>query len=105
METISRTSWIEKTPGVCGGDARIRKTRITVAGLVERRAHGLLDAEILERLPTLTEADLSAAWQYYEQHRDEIDQAIRQDAEAKTTTAGTLIRRPTRGLGARRGTA
>ena len=82
METVSRTSWVEKTPGVCGGDARIRKTRITVAGLVERRAHGLSDAEILDRLPGLTEADLSAAWGYYERHRDEIDEAVRENAEA-----------------------
>lgn len=81
METVSRTSWIEKTPGVCGGDARIGKTRITVAGLVERRTHGLSEAELLQRLPSLTEADLCAAWEYYEQHRDEVDQAIRENAE------------------------
>src|SRR5207245_7703175 len=49
VETVSRTSWVAKTPGVCGGDARIRKTRITVAGLVERRAHGLSDAEKIGR--------------------------------------------------------
>jgi uncharacterized protein (DUF433 family) len=61
-------SWVEKRPGVCGGDARIRKTRITVWGLVERRNQGLSNAEILARLPDLTEADLDAAWNYYTQH-------------------------------------
>jgi uncharacterized protein (DUF433 family) len=81
VETVSRTIWVEKTPGVYGGDARIRKTRITVAGLVERRTHGLSDAEILQHLPSLTEADLCAVWEYYEQHRDEVDQAIRENAE------------------------
>jgi uncharacterized protein (DUF433 family) len=78
----SPVSWVEKTPGVCGGDARIRQTRITVWGLVERRHFGLSDAEILERLPGLIPADLNVAWEYYEQHREEIDQAIHENAEA-----------------------
>jgi uncharacterized protein (DUF433 family) len=77
----SPTSWVEKTPGVCGGDARIRATRITVRGLVERRAWGLSDAEILEHLPGLTQPDLNVAWEYYEAHREEIDQAIRENDE------------------------
>lgn len=75
-------SWVEKSPNVCGGDACIRKTRITVWGLVEWRSLGLSDAEILQHLPDLTEADLEAAWEYYDQHQHEIDQAIRENAEA-----------------------
>jgi uncharacterized protein (DUF433 family) len=78
---VSPASWVEKTPGVCGGEARIRATRITVAGLVERRSHGLSDAEILGRLPDLGQADLNAAWDYYALHREEIDQAIHDNAE------------------------
>jgi type III restriction enzyme len=74
-------SWVEKTPGVCGGDARIRKTRITVWGLVEWRNLGLTDVEILQHHPDLTQADLDAAWEYSRQHREEIDQAIRENAE------------------------
>ena len=73
---------IRKTPGVCGGDACIRKTRITVWGLVERRNLGLSDAEILENLPDLTPADLAVAWDYDAQHREEIDQAIRENEQA-----------------------
>lgn len=76
------TSWIEKTPGVCGGDACIRSTRHTVYGLVEWKQLGLTDARILEHHPDLTQADLEAAWTYYEQHREEIDQAIKEDEEA-----------------------
>jgi uncharacterized protein (DUF433 family) len=75
-------SWITKTPGVCGGDACVRDTRHTVYGLVEWRRLGLSDARILEHHPDLTQADLDAAWGYYEEHRDEIDRAIREDAEA-----------------------
>ena len=74
-------SWVEKRDGVCGGDARIRKTRITVWGLVEWRSLGLSEEEILEHHPDLTQADLEAAWDYYSEHPEEIDQAI-SDEEA-----------------------
>jgi uncharacterized protein (DUF433 family) len=67
---------------VSGGDARIRQTRITVWGLIERRNLGLSDAEILERLPDLTQADLDVAWDYYAQHQKEVDQAIRENEAA-----------------------
>ncbi len=76
------TSWIKKTPGVCGGDAFIRDTRITVHGLVEYRRLGLSDTEILERVQGLTAADLDVAWDYYQQNRDEVDRAIQEDAKA-----------------------
>jgi uncharacterized protein (DUF433 family) len=61
-------SRVEKTSDVCGGEARIRRTRVTVWGLVEWRNLGLSDAEILEHLPDLTPADLQAAWEYYGRH-------------------------------------
>lgn len=73
---------IEKTPDVCGGSARIRRTRYTVHGLVEWKRLGLTDERILEHHPALTPADLQAAWQYYETHRDEIEQALREEEEA-----------------------
>jgi uncharacterized protein (DUF433 family) len=75
-------SWVEKSPDVCGGDACIRKTRITVWGLVEWRNLGLSDAEIMQHLPDLTQADLDVAWEYYNQRREEIDEAMREDTEA-----------------------
>ena len=70
-------SWIQKTPNVCGGNACIRNTRITVWGLVEWRKLGLSDEEIRERVYGLTPADLDAAWQYYGQHHEEIEQTIK----------------------------
>ncbi len=75
-------SWIQKTPEVCGGDACIRHTRITVWGLVEWKKLGLTDAEILKRVQGLTVADLEAAWQYYASNREEIERAIRDNEEA-----------------------
>jgi uncharacterized protein (DUF433 family) len=82
MNPTTSASEILKTPGVCGGEACIRNTRHTVAGLVQWRNLGLSDARILVHHPDLTAADLEAAWSYYEQHADEIDQAIRQDEDA-----------------------
>jgi uncharacterized protein (DUF433 family) len=79
---VPTKSWIQKTPGVCGGDACVRNTRHTVAALVQWRRLGLTDARILEHHPDLTQADLDAAWAYHEQHRQEIDEAIRADEEA-----------------------
>jgi uncharacterized protein (DUF433 family) len=75
-------SWIQKTPEVCGGDACIRNTRITIWGLVEWKKLGLTDAEILQRVRGLTVADLEAAWQYYDRNREEIERALRENEEA-----------------------
>jgi uncharacterized protein (DUF433 family) len=75
-------SWIQKTPGVCGGDACIRNTRITVWGLVNYRRLGLTDARILEVIDGLTQADLDAAWDYEIRNRAEIEQAIQENEEA-----------------------
>lgn len=81
-DQATRTSWIQRTPGVCGGEACIRNTRHTVAGLVQWRRLGLSDERILEHHPDLTEADLEAAWSDYHQHVEEIDQAIRDDEQS-----------------------
>lgn len=67
---------------MCGGEPCIRSTRHTIAGLVQWRRLGLTDAEILQHHPDLTQADLDAAWAYYQQHSHEIDHAIDEDAKA-----------------------
>lgn len=82
MSPTTSSSGIRKTPGVCGGEAHIRDTRHTVAGLVQWRSLGLSDERILVHHPDLTAADLEAAWSYYRDHAEEIDRAIRQDEEA-----------------------
>ena len=75
-------SWIQKSAGVCGGEPRVRNTRHTVAGLVEWKQQGVTDGRILEHHPDLTQTDLEVAWAYYVNHRDEIDRAIKEAAEA-----------------------
>jgi len=72
---------IEKTPGVMGGDACIRQTRIPVWLLVSLRRQGATEAYLLEDYPTLIAADLVNAWQYAAAFPDEIAAAIaRQEA-------------------------
>ncbi len=73
---------IKKTPGVCGGDACIGNTRIPVWTLVSLRQQGASDKDLLEGYPTLNQADLEAAWQYYDARRGEIETAIRENDEA-----------------------
>lgn len=72
---------IEKTPGVMGGDACIRQTRIPVWLLVSLRDQGASEADLLDDYPTLTASDLANAWLYAEIYSDEIKTAIqRQEA-------------------------
>ncbi len=67
---------IEKTPRVCGGEARIAKTRIPVWVVVEARRLGYSDTDVLTSYPTITATDLANAWVYAEAHADEIELAI-----------------------------
>ena len=52
---------IEKTPGVCGGDACIANTCIPVWSLVNDRYLGMSDAQILKAFPGLNAVDLVIA--------------------------------------------
>ncbi len=76
------TKRVSKTPGICGGNACIRGTRITVWGLAQWRKLGLSDAQIRQRVAGVSLADLAAAWEYVAAHPEEIEEAIRQNAEA-----------------------
>ncbi|NER34141.1 MAG: DUF433 domain-containing protein [Oscillatoria sp. SIO1A7] len=77
-------SWsgIEKTPGVCGGDACIADTRIPVWVLVNARRLGISETELLKDYPTLSASDLGNAWAYARAYPDEIEIAIRENEEA-----------------------
>ena len=79
---IETKSWIQRSSGVCGGEPCVRTTRHTVAGLVEWKKQGITDVRILAHHPDLTQADLEAAWTYYATHREEIEQAMKEAAEA-----------------------
>lgn len=76
LESRLKLNAVQKTPGVCGGHACIHNTRIPVWVLVSLRQQGANEAELLQNYPNLTSEDLTAAWNYYEQHRSEIDLTI-----------------------------
>ncbi len=64
---------IQRTPGVMGGDACVRNTRISAWLLVELKQSGLNDKKILDGFPGLAANDLGAVWEYYAGHPAEID--------------------------------
>ncbi len=72
---------IQSTRGVCGGAARIVRTRIPVWVLEQARRLGMSEADLLRAYPTLRAEDLANAWAYVRSHREEIDEDIRQNEE------------------------
>lgn len=80
MSQPTQKKLIQKTPGICGGNARIRDTRIAVWTLVSFQKQKASDEELLRNYPALTKEDLSAAWFYYKENPQEIDQVIADDA-------------------------
>lgn len=76
-------SWISKRPDFQGGDACIRDGRIPVWGLVRDRQLGATDEVILQSYPSLTPADLEAAFAYAASHMEEIETAIRENEEGE----------------------
>jgi len=72
---------ITKTPGVCGGDACIAKTRIPLWLIVSWRRQGMRDAELLNLYPHLSAADLVNVWAYADAYPEEIEEAIRKNDE------------------------
>ena len=76
MRMVTSEGLIRKTPGVIGGDACVRDTRIAVWMLVESKRLGRTDAELLADYPGLTEADLNAVWGYFAAHPEAIGVAV-----------------------------
>jgi uncharacterized protein (DUF433 family) len=84
---------VEETPGVCGGEPCIVRTRIPVWVLERARQLGSSEAELLRAYPTLRAQDVVNAWAYVDAHREQIERQIRDNEEASTTDlAGQLIR-------------
>ena len=68
---------IESTPGVCGGEPCIVRTRIPVWLLEQARRLGTSEAELLRSYPSLRAEDLANAWAYVRAHQADIDEQIR----------------------------
>ena len=81
LETVDAYPGIDFQEGVCGGSARVIRTRIPVWLLESLRRDGKTDAELLAAYPALTAEDLTNAWQYARAHRDEMDREIRANGD------------------------
>lgn len=81
-------SWVSKKPQRCGGSACVRETRIPVWGLVQLRRLGAADDAILRAYPSLTAADLEAAFTYAAAHAEEIDADIRENEQGEEGEGG-----------------
>ncbi|MGH8527231.1 MAG: DUF433 domain-containing protein [Gammaproteobacteria bacterium] len=58
--TINYQSYIVRDPAICGGEAVVRGTRVTVRTVLASLAEGMSVAEILSDFPTLDESAVRA---------------------------------------------
>jgi len=72
---------IELTPGVCDGQPRIAGHRITVRQIVTWHDRMGMSADQIATEHGIAIADVYAALAYYFDHRDEIDERAKSDAE------------------------
>jgi uncharacterized protein (DUF433 family) len=84
-------SQIKRTPGVCGGAACVRDTRIPVWTLIRLTQLGRDHEQLIADFPGLTRADLGAVQDYYQTHTAEIELAIAaEEHEASTRRSESL---------------
>lgn len=95
MSTAATHTHIVKTPGTCGGRARIDGHRIRVQDVaIEYEWQGLSPEEICHEHPGLTLAQVHAALAYYYDHRDEVlaeikaDEALVEEFKTKLPSGG-----------------
>jgi uncharacterized protein (DUF433 family) len=74
--TATDSSYITRSPDVCGGQPVITGTRTPVKSIVGYYKMGMSVEEILEGLPHLNPAQVFAALSYYHDHQAEIEQDI-----------------------------
>jgi len=94
----STAEHVDVKPGRCGGKPCIAGTRIRVWDIhVWHELRGLSPAEIVTQFPQLTLADVYAALAYYHDHREEIQQQMREADELveqmKAQSGPSLIER------------
>ena len=81
--TAETYRYIVKTPGVCGGKARIENTRISVHDVIGLLHNGETVDSVTRQLSGLTRAQVYECLAYYEDHLAEVDYLVaRQMADA-----------------------
>ena len=88
MQPTLEKRHIEVTPDVCGGRARVAGHRIRVQDVVLWTEQGQSADQIVAEFPQLSLADVYAALAYYHDHREEVDQQIREDDQFITQLKG-----------------
>lgn len=74
MQTLTDIgTLIVRTPGTCGGRARIAGSRITVQYIVREIKAGITPEEILEDKPYLTLAGIYSALAHYYANKESLD--------------------------------
>ena len=92
MQVTEAHSGIDFNERVCGGSARIVRTRIPIWLLESLRRGGKTDAELLTAYPSHTAEDLAKAWNYARIHRDEMDREIAANGDDSLWHASTPTR-------------
>ena len=81
---------IEMLPDICGGKPHVAGRRITVQNIVVLYGIHHWSVEVIADELELTPGQIYAALSYYYDHKDEIDQSIR-DTDAQAVKMGTSI--------------
>ncbi|MCI0534498.1 MAG: DUF433 domain-containing protein [Verrucomicrobiales bacterium] len=74
--TVEIYRYIEKTPDVCGGKARIQGTRLGVHDVIGLLQNGETIDSVTRELQPLTRAQVYECLAYYEDHKGEIDYLV-----------------------------
>ena len=90
--TTETYCYLAKTPGVCGGNARIENTRICVHDVIGLLQNGETVDSVTRQLPGLTRAQVFECQAFYEDHLAEIDFLVaRQMSEARHCAARSAV--------------
>jgi uncharacterized protein (DUF433 family) len=83
--------FIVKTPGTCGGRARVNGRRIPVSSIYRWTLSGLSPEDILTKYETLTLAEVYAAITYALANREEIISEIAHDDGLATAASQSVL--------------
>lgn len=73
--------YITRNPRICGGEPIIKGTRISVRLIVEWENAGESVDEIVAMYPHITHAQVYDALSYYYDHKEEVDQYLKENTE------------------------
>lgn len=83
---------IVKTPGTCGGSARIDGTRLAVWFIASEFQAGVTQRELVDSLPTLTDDGFDAAIRYALANKAEIQREIAENMYGENCDELTALR-------------